>query len=81
MDPTLESRQWRRAFAGGFAALALSLGGQMAVPAEPASCAAHEPPGIVEQLVGQVVPRMSGQAMAQRVGRLVLQLVLNSCRS
>jgi hypothetical protein len=82
MDQSLEARGWRRGFAAGFLALALSVGGQMASGNESASCASAAQPGLAEQVIAQLKPsvRIHG-GMAQRVALAVLGAVLHSACS
>jgi hypothetical protein len=77
-----ESTSWRRGFAAGFLALALSIGGQVATrEAEVVvgrSCPLariHVPHRTAERLP----PRMESRGLAQRVALAVLEAVLHTC--
>ena len=77
-----ESRSWRRGFAAGFVALALSVGGHLATsgPGAPAeeSCPLSRS-RLADRLRQRVTPHVEARGIAQRVARAVLGAVLHSC--
>jgi hypothetical protein len=77
-----ESRSWRRGFAAGFVALALSLGGHLATSGSGApaweSCPLSRS-RLTGRLAERVTPHLEARGIAQRVARAVLGAVLNSC--
>jgi heme A synthase len=77
-----ESMSWRRGFAAGFVALALSIGGQVATREAGmeagTSCSLarmHAPHRYAERLP----PRVESRGLAQRVALAVLGAVLHTC--
>ena len=84
MDRSVESKFWRRAFAVGFLALALSVGGQVVssrLSAEPAVCPLSAQPGLAERVIQHLKPTVrSHGGVAQRVALAVLGAMLhNDC--
>ena len=83
MDRTHEANTWRRGFAAGIAALALSIGGQIATApgAHEASCPLTAPqPSIAQQLYDRYAPRMHPHTVAHRVALALLGAMLHeSC--
>ncbi|MGZ6142434.1 MAG: hypothetical protein ACXWLM_03795 [Myxococcales bacterium] len=82
MDHTLESRSWRRGFAGGFAALLFALAGQAAVSrlSTPEVCprSQQEAP-VAEKLIEKLAPR-ENRGLTQRVALAVLgAMLLHTC--
>jgi hypothetical protein len=77
-----EATSWRRGFAAGFAALALSVGGHLAT-AERAGSADSSCPlsrgRVAERLSDRVTPHVEARGLAQRVARLVIGAVLGTC--
>jgi hypothetical protein len=71
-----EATSWRRGFAAGFAALALSVAGHVATSADSArvSC-----PLSRTRLADRVTPNVEVRGIAQRVARIVLGAVLGTC--
>ena len=82
MDRTLETRSWRRGFAGGFAALLLALAGQAAVarfPDAPAACPLANGPPLAQVLIEKLSPPES-RGLTQRVALAVLgTLLMHTC--
>ena len=78
MDRSVEAKAWRRGFAGGFLALALSIGGQAVtarLSAAPESCPLAASRGIAAQLFDRVAPTVTGN-VAQRVVLAVLEAMI-----
>jgi len=74
MDRSLEARQWRRGFFAGIAALALSVGGQLATSAassEAATCPYAARPSVAQQVFQRIAPRVS-HTVAHRVALALL---------
>ena len=81
MERTLEATAWRRGFAAGFLALALSVGGQAAssrLLGEARSCSLAAEPGVAEQLIEHLRPSLRGQGIAQRVALALLEAMVYS---
>lgn len=82
MDRSLEARQWRRGFAAGVAALALSVGGQAAFSAgapHPA-CPISAQPTVAQRLYDHFAPRVRTHSVAHRVALALLGAMLReSC--
>ena len=82
MDRTVEAKMWRRGFAAGFLALALSAAGQAATGVEAAdvpACPIRLQFGVAERLVQKWKPAArSHGGVAQRVALAVLGAVLHS---
>ena len=81
MDQNLEAKAWRRGFASGFLALALSVAAQIGVgrsEASHSSCplAASEK-GLAEQVIVHLKPTVRSHGMAQRVALAVLGAMLH----
>ena len=77
-----EATSWRRGFAAGFAALALSVGGHLATADREVSVAASCPLArarLADRLSERVTPHIEARELAQRVARLVLGAVLGTC--
>jgi hypothetical protein len=77
-----EATSWRRGFAAGFAALALSVGGHLATSDHSLSADASCPLArgrLADSLADRVTPHMEARELAQRVARLVLGAVLGTC--
>jgi hypothetical protein len=78
-----ETRSWRRGFVAGFAALALSVGGQVATGAddvaEPAGSCPLSRGRLAERVSDRFAPRMDAQDVAQRVAHAVVGAVLHGC--
>ena len=78
-----ESRSWRRGFAAGFTALALAVGGQVAVRAADESAAtpscALSRRMVWSRFSHRAAPRADAQSLAQRVARAVIGAVLHGC--
>jgi hypothetical protein len=78
-----ETRSWRRGFAAGFAALALSVGGQLATGADDALDPAESCPlsrnRLADRMSDRFAPRMNAQGIAQRVAHAVVGAVLHGC--
>jgi hypothetical protein len=84
MDRSLESRTWRRGFAAGFAALAVSVAGQMAtsVPTQSnSSCPYAAQPGLAERVIDHLAPRARTYGVAQRVALALLGAMLHGACS
>ncbi len=80
MDRSLESRTWRRGFAAGFAALAVSLTGQVATSASSqsnSSCPYGAQPGFAERTIDHLAPRTRAFGVAQRVALALLGAMLH----
>ena len=78
MDRSVEAKAWRHGFAGGFLALALSIGGQAVtsgLSAGAESCSLRAQPGIAAQIFDRVAPTVSGN-VAQRVVLAVLEAMI-----
>ena len=82
MDRSIEAKVWRRGFAAGLLALALSVGGQVASgpgTAGASSCPVRAEPGLAEQVVQHFKPKVrSHGGVAQRVVLAVLGAMLHS---
>jgi hypothetical protein len=81
MDQNLEAKAWRRGFASGFLALALSVGAQIGVSRSEAShptcpLAASEK-GLAEQVIEHIKPTVRSHGVAQRVALAVLGAMLH----
>jgi predicted nucleic acid-binding protein len=77
-----EAMSWRRGFAAGFVALALSIGGHLATADRDVSAEASCPLAqrrLADKLAERVTPQMQARELAQRVARLVLGAVLGTC--
>lgn len=77
-----ESRSWRRGFAAGFAALALSMGGQVITAeadAPAASACSVQRSRLADRLAHRLTPNLDARGIAQRVARAVLGVVLQTC--
>ncbi|HZX97835.1 MAG TPA: hypothetical protein VFE90_25180 [Myxococcales bacterium] len=76
-----ETRSWRRGFVAGFAALALSVGGQVATGAddavEPAESCPLSRGRLADRVPDRLAPRMDAQGIAQRVAHAVVGAVLH----
>ncbi len=81
MERPVEARHWRNGFAAGVAALALSVGGQLATaPAAGEACPLAPQPGIAARLFDEVAPRVHAQSVAHRVALALLGAMLHgSC--
>ncbi len=80
MDRSLEGRTWRRGFAAGFAALAVSLAGQMATSVSTESnstCPYAAQPGLAERMIDHLAPRARSHGIAQRVALALLSAMLH----
>lgn len=77
-----EAQSWRRGFAAGFVALALSVGGQVATRESDVragrSCPLSQDRG-ADGFAERVPARADAQGLAQRVALAVLGAVLHSC--
>ena len=77
-----ESRSWRRGFAAGFAALALSVAGQVVTGASDApavrGCSVQRS-RLADRLADRFTPHLDARGIAQRVARAVLGVVLQTC--
>jgi len=71
---------WRRGFAAGFLALALSVGGHLATGGAAAgtTCSMSRM-RLTNRLAERVTPEVDVPAIAQRVARAVLGAVLHPC--
>jgi hypothetical protein len=77
-----ESQSWRRAFAAGFMALALSIGGHLATGASAAPAGGSCPLSrgrLADRVLDRVTPHAEPRGIAQRVARAVLGAVFNTC--
>ena len=75
-----ESKSWRRGFAGGFAALMLSVGGHFATSGAPVESACSlSRSRLADRLADRVTPHLEARGIAQRVARAVLGVVLGTC--
>jgi hypothetical protein len=77
-----EATSWRRGFAAGFAALALSVGGSLATSDRAVSSGDSCPlerARLADRVSERVTPHMEARELAQRVARLVLGAVLGTC--
>lgn len=73
-------RSWRRGFLGGFAALALAVGGQVAVSAlsTPEQCSVADEQPLTSAIVHKLAERQSG--LTQRVALAVLgAMLMHTC--
>jgi len=77
-----DSSSWRRGFAAGFVALALSVGGHLATSGSGmsagASCSLSRT-GLADRLADRVTPDVEARGIAQRVARAVLGAMLHGC--
>ena len=75
-----ETRSWRRGFAAGFAALALSVGGQLATSGgeAPVSCSVART-RLADRLADRFGAHVESRSIAQRVARALLGVVLQTC--
>lgn len=82
MDRSTEAKVWRRGFAAGFLALALSVGGQVASGSGSrgvSPCPVQMQLGLAEQVVQHFKPAVRAHGgLAQRVALAVLGAVLHS---
>lgn len=77
-----ESQSWRRGFAAGFMALALSVGGQVATresQTEPVPSCPLSRNRLAGRLADRLIPHAEERSLAQRVALAVLGAVLNGC--
>jgi hypothetical protein len=77
-----ESTSWRRGFTAGFAALALSVGGQIATRESDVRTTRSCPLSrsrVSERFTERVAPHAQVAGLAQRVARAVVGAVLHSC--
>ena len=77
-----ESQSWRRAFASGFMALALSVGGHLATGGSAATTGGSCPLSrsrLADRVLDRVTPHAEPRGIAQRVARAVLGAVFNTC--
>jgi hypothetical protein len=77
-----ESQSWRRAFASGFMALALSVGGHLATggSAVPTGGSCPLPRSrLADRVLDRVNPQVEPRGIAQRVARAVLGAMFNTC--
>ena len=77
-----QSSSWRRGFAAGFLALALSVGGHLATADNAVQAGTTCPLSrnrLADRLADRVAPHMEARGIAQRVARAVLGAVFNSC--
>jgi hypothetical protein len=77
-----EATSWRRGFAAGFAALAVSVGGHLATSGHSVSAGVSCPLArsrLTDRVADRVTPHMEAGELAQRVARLVLGAVLGTC--
>ena len=76
----MEARSWRRGFAAGFAALAFSVGGQIATRAVDgrAACPLSAEPSLAQQVLQRIKPAVSAQGLPQRVALAVLGAMFGS---
>ena len=75
-----ESMPWRRGFAAGFLALALSVGGHLATcgPTAGTPCSLSRM-RLTNRIADRVAPEVDVPAIAQRVARALLGAVLHPC--
>jgi hypothetical protein len=75
-----ESQSWRRGFAAGFAALALSVAGHLATAEAPAfeSCSLSRSM-LVDRLADRFTPNVEVRGIAHRVARALLGAMLHTC--
>jgi len=75
-----ESTSWRRGFAAGFLALALSVGGHLATGGATAgmTCPISRM-RLTNRIAGRVAPDVDVPGIAQRVARAVLGAVFHPC--
>ncbi len=77
-----ESRSWRRGFAAGFAAFALSVGGQVITGPSDApvvrACSVQRS-RLADRLAERLTPDLDARSIAHRVARAVLGVVLQTC--
>jgi hypothetical protein len=77
-----ESQSWRRAFASGFMALALSVGGHLATSGSAAPAGGSCPLSrsrLADRVLDRVNPQVEPRGIAQRVARAVLGAMFNTC--
>ena len=77
-----ESQSWRRAFASGFMALALSVGGHLATGGSAAPAGGSCPLSrsrLADRVLDGVTSHAEPRGIAQRVARAVLGAVFNTC--
>ena len=77
-----DSSTWRRGFAAGFMALALSVGGQIATSGSEVSAGESCPlmrSRMADRLADRVTAHVDASAIAQRVARAVIGAFFNSC--
>ena len=81
MDRSVDSKFWRRGFAAGFLALALSVGGQVVssrLSADAHSCPLAAQPGIAERVIQHLKPSVRAHGgVAQRVALALLGAMLH----
>ena len=77
-----ESSSWRRGFAAGFLALALSVGGHLATADNEVQAGTTCPLSrrrLADRMVDRVTSHVEARGIAQRVARAVLGAVFNGC--
>jgi hypothetical protein len=77
-----DSSSWRRGFAAGFLALALSVGGHLATSGGDVAAESGCPLSrgrLADRLADRMTPHVEARGIAQRVARAVLGVVLNTC--
>ncbi len=77
-----ESSSWRRGFAAGFLALALSVGGHLATADNEVRAGTTCPLSrgrLADRMVDRVTSHVEARGIAQRVARAVLGAVFNGC--
>ena len=74
------STSWRRGFAAGFAALAVSVAGHFATGAvSDGETCSYSRGLLAERLADRVMPDIQARGIVQRVARAVLGVVFNTC--
>lgn len=74
----MEAQSWRRGFTAGFAALFVSIAGQVATSTTVKSCPLAAPePGLAEQVIEHLKPAARAHGFAQRVALAVLEAMLH----
>ena len=83
MERKVENRHWRNGFLAGIAALALSMGGQVATsaPAAPEACPLSRQPSVAQRLYDHFAPRVrANHGVAHRVALALIGAMLsNGC--